>query len=214
MLVGRVQDHLEAIYGIRSEHRADDFLVDAQAAQALGGTGRAREELLVKEEGGEVHLALYLDAKLLEQLRPFEGGTPQALLDAELPAYCELAEGVSHFLYMVHTAGQDRNVSLLELEAQAEIDKFATCVLYRWGEAAPSWAAELMGRLFERVSYAPALSQQERWRYGEANRLARNYCKRLLESIALRRMDKLLHELRYAYRLGAEAKLRHLAQTP
>ena len=50
------------------------------------------------------------------------------------------------------------------------------------------------------------------WWY--ANRLARNYCARLLPHVAERRLDKLLSALRYSYRLGAEAKLRHLALQP
>ncbi len=213
MLINQVQDHLEAIYGIRCEHRADAFVVGAEAAQALGGTGRAREELLVQEEDGELRLALYLDAGLLERLRAFETLPVRQLLEAELSSYCELAEGVSHFLYVIHTAEQERTVSLLELEAQAEVDKFATCVLYGWDQRAPSWARELLARLFDRVSYAQTLSPEERWRYGEANRLARNYCRRLVSLVAMGHLDRLLAELRHTYRLGAEAKLRHLAHT-
>ncbi len=74
------------------------------------------------------------------------------------------------------------------------------------------WARELMRRLFERVSYLPRLSVQERWRYEEANRLSRNFCSRLMGHVTGRRLERLLTDLRYAYRLGAEAKLRHFGQ--
>ncbi len=94
---------------------------------------------------------------------------------------------------------------------QAEVDKFAVCLLHRWGEGVKAWAQELMRRLFERISYLPRLSVQERWRYEEANRLSRNFCTRLMGHVAERRLDRLLSELRYAYRLGAEAKLRHFS---
>jgi hypothetical protein len=46
-----------------------------------------------------------------------------------------VAEGVSHFVYL-SSAMLERSVSLLELEAQAEVDKFAICGLLRWGEDA------------------------------------------------------------------------------
>jgi hypothetical protein len=103
-------------------------------------------------------------------------------------------------------------VSLLELEAQAEIDKFASCLLQRWGEAHRGWAQELFTRLFDEVGYHAHLTPAERWRYEEANRLSRAFCQRLLPHVLSRRLDRLLAELRYAYRLGAAAKLDYLAQ--
>src|SRR4051794_18817533 len=110
MLPARIQRHLEAIYGIRCALQVTDCLLDEGQARALGGTMRAREELLVREEEGAVELGLFLAPELLE--RP-----------ADLGAFCEATEGVSHFLYLSRAASLDRHVSLLELEAQAEVDK-------------------------------------------------------------------------------------------
>ena len=211
-MVGRIQAHLEAIYGVTCEARAEAFVVDAESAVQLGATGRSDEELLVHEADGALELGLYFAPGLLARLAALEALPVVHLLEQELDAYCQLAEGVSHFLYLVHTAQHGRRVSLLELEAQAEVDKFAVCLLHRWGEGAGHWARELLGRLFDGVSYRPRLSPEERWRYEEASRLSRNYCTRLLAHASRRRLDLLLAELRYAYRLGAEAKLRYLAQ--
>ena len=211
-MIARVQAHLEAIYGFTCEARAEVFLVDTEAAVLLGSSGGLEEELLVYEGDGEVELALYLAPALLSRLRPYESAPVNALLDGELDGFCQLAEGVSHFVYMAQTALQERTVSLLELEAQAEVDKFALCPLQRWGTGVEGWARELRGRLFERVSYRTRLTEAERWRYQEANRLSRNFCSRLMGHVVGRRLERLLSELRYAYRLGAEAKLRHFAQ--
>jgi hypothetical protein len=211
-MIGRVQAHLEAIYGITCAARAEGFVVDTEAAVLLGATGRTDEELLVLEGDGELELALYLAPALLSRLRPYESGPLDSLLERELDGFCQLAEGVSHFVYVAHTATHGRTVSLLELEAQAEVDKFALCLLHRWGEGVGTWAEELRRRLFDRVSYRERLSEAERWRYEEANRLSRNFCSRLMGHVAGRRLERLLSDLRYAYRLGAEAKLRHFAQ--
>jgi hypothetical protein len=211
-MIGLVQDHLEAIYGITCAARAEVFVVDTEAAVQLGASGRAEEELLVHEGEGELELALYLAPGLLRRLQPYMGGSMDNLLERELDGFCQLAEGVSHFIYVAHSAVHERTVSLLELEAQAEVDKFALCLLHRWKEGVEGWARELLGRLFERVSYRERLSEQERWRYEEANRLSRNFCIRLMEHVEGRRLDRLLSALRYAYRLGAEAKLRHFSQ--
>jgi len=211
-VVGWVQEHLEAIYGIQCEHRAIEYLLDENAARLLGATGRAPEELLVREENGELWLGLYFATELLEQFRQLTPAAAHEVLEANLGTYCQVAEGISHFLYLIYTAGQGRRVSLLELETQAEIDKFASCLLHRWGSATADWAHELHRRLFDRVSYNPNLSGDEERRYAEANRLSRAYCLRLMPHVIGRRMDRLLADLRYSYRLGAEAKLRHLAR--
>ncbi len=200
MLPARLQQHLEAIYGIRCELRVTDCLLDEQQARALGGTMRAREELLVREDEGQLEVGLFLAPELLHRA-------------SDLGAFCEAAEGVSHFLYLHRAAALDRQVSLLELEAQAEVDKFAICALGMWVEdPAGSRVQGLFRRLFDDTCLRAELSTEESWRYREASRLARIYCQRLMRIIAARRLERLLTELRYAYRLGAEAKLDYLAR--
>jgi hypothetical protein len=211
-MLDALQRQLERLYGIQCEYRAKDFLVDADTALALGGTGRSREELLVGESSESLDLALYVEPGLLERVSRLESD-PDTLLDCELGAFCEVTEGVSHFLYVAQTAGLERRVSMLELEAQAEVDKFALCTLLRWGAEVTSWATRLMGTLFERVSYLESLSPQERVRYIEANRIAKAYCGRLLPKIRAGRLEALMAELRHSYRLGANAKLDYFARS-
>jgi hypothetical protein len=208
-MLDAIQEHLEAIYGIRCEYRAVDFLVDGESALALGGTGRAREELLVSEGGEGLELALYLEPALLERVSRHG---PSEALGEDLGDFCEVAEGVSHFVYLAQTASMERHVSLLELEAQAEVDKFAICTLLRWGSAATRKAGSLVSRLFERVKLREGLSEAERWRYTESSRIAKAYCERLAPLVARGRLEALLGELRHAYRLGAEAKLQYFAR--
>jgi hypothetical protein len=210
-MVEQVQAHLEAVYALQCEARARTFVVDRETASRLGWRGHAEEELLVLEEEGELALALYLAPELLARLEALQGQPPAALVDRALGDFCQLAEGVSHFLYLAHSAQAERTVSLLELEAQAEVDKFVLCLLARWGEGVEGWARQLCVRLFQQVGYRPELSARERWRYEEANRLSHAYCRRLLPLVAGRRLEALLSELRHCYRLGAEAKLRYLA---
>ncbi len=185
---------------MRCTHRAAGFLVDAEQAQALGADTCLAEALLVHEADGSLELGLYLAPDVL-------AGCPSGALGP----FCQLAEGVSHFLYLARSAELARPVSLLELEAQAEVDKFALLLLRAWSGGRGGWAAVLHRRLFEETSLRPGLSALEERRYGEANRLARAFCARLLPLIAARRLEQLLQVLRYAYRLGAVAKLEHFA---
>jgi hypothetical protein len=117
---------------------------------------------------------------------------------------------VSHFLYLARAAALGRRLTMLELEVQAEVDKFASLVLHRW-PSLPRPGAELHARSFRDVSYrpgspggaGPVRGGQPRWALFTA---------RLLAHVVARRLDRLLEALRYAYRLGAEAKLQHLAR--
>jgi len=199
-----IQEHLEAIYGVRCELKVSDYLLGPDAARSLGGTGRSNEELLVHESDDGLELGLFVAPQVLEQILPLEG--PPAA--GALRAYCEAAEGVSHFLYLQQVAHHDRQVSLLELETQAEIDKFATLGLtgLRTGASGARW----IERLFGDVRYLDGLTEEEGARYREANRLAKAYCQRLVPLLDGRRLERLLAELRKTYRLGAEAKLQYL----
>lgn len=206
-----IQAHLEAIYGVRSDARAEAFVLTPENALELGGTGRTDEELLVLEAEDGLELGLCFSKELLDRLRHCRN--PSEALRDDLDGYCQLTEGVSHFLYLVNTAEQGRTVSLLELEAQAEVDKFATGVLHRWADGV-GHARELLTKLFDRVRFRQGLSAHEERRYREANRLAKNYCTRLLPHVGARRLERFISELRYSYRLGADAKLAYLATQP
>lgn len=207
-----IQAHLEAIYGVRTDVRAEAFVVDAASAAQLGATEHgADEQLLVLEADDGLELGLFFAPALLNRLR--DCAHPAEALAQDLDGYCLLTEGVSHFLYLVNTAAQGRTVSLLELEAQAEVDKFVSALLHRWADGA-GHARELFARLFERIGFRSGMSEAEQYRYREANRLAKNYCTRLFPHVRSRRLERLLSELRYSYRLGAEAKLSYLAVQP
>jgi hypothetical protein len=210
-MVSRIQQLLENLYGIECSYRAEDFLVDDQQAKSLGSTGRAPEELLVHEADDGLDVALYLDADLLQRVSRYEA-RPLEAVQCDLSGFCEVAEGVSHFVYLTRSAGLDRKVSLLELEAQAEVDKFAVCTVLQWGHDVRQRAEALVSGLFDRIALRPGLSESERWRYTEANRLAKRFASTLSRHIRNTRLDGLLAELRHAYRLGAEAKLAYFAR--
>lgn len=210
-MVDSIQQQLESIYDLRCRLRAKEYLLSAEEAAQLGGTGRSDEELLLADNEEGVELGLYLSEALLSKMNALEQLGTERIWQEALPSFCELAEGVSHFLYVVHSAEHERQVSLLELEAQAEVDKYVLCLMAKPEKS--DWAKELVQRLFDNVLYRSNLSTEERHRYEEANRLARRYCVGLTSHVRQGRLERLFHELRYSYRLGREAKLRRFAGT-
>ncbi len=150
-------------------------------------------------------LGLFIDAESLANL---ERHDPAARLDdRNFGDFCLAVEGVSHFIYVALCAAVERSVSQLELELQAEVDKFACCLLV--AGAAP----DLRRRLYGEVDFAPDLDGEESARYRAANAQAQRYAGTLERRfVRPARTDALLAELRYFYRMDLPAKLGHIAR--
>lgn len=214
MLLRELQNLLAGLYDAPSEHDVYDFLItDAAHAAALQGVAAAPttdEQLLVLEDADGVGISLYLDRAVIERLAlrcPLRD-----LSESNLADYCTALEGVSHFHYLVWSAGRERSVSLLELELQAEVDKYASALRLMQQQRGGRFPVDLFDCLFERVAFLPGLPPEQQSRYEEAHRFAARFCRRLEERFLRRRQarpDAMLAELRSFYRLGRHAKLRH-----
>lgn len=214
MIIPRTQKLLEKIYQVPGQYRARDFLVtDASKAARLEGAGaRAREvpeKLLVAEDDDGARLALYLDAAVLGRLE--QNDPHDELSDTNLNDFWTVLEGISHFSYLTWRASLGRAVSLLELELQAEVDKYICAALLAASQRSGRVPRELHHYLFERYRLDPALDAAGRERYRVANRYAGKYCLRLAARFLDRHGPKgLIREVRSFYRLGQREKLRHI----
>jgi hypothetical protein len=168
-----IQDHLQSIYRIQAPD-VRPFLVDLDAVQAILGpdTRAADEWVLFSQDGEDVELAVYIADEHLSRLA--EAQTPGQAVEQCFSSFCAATEGVSHFLMLVERSRRSEPVRMLELELQAEIDKFVSAWLHH-----PARARQLLRQLFHDASLRPDLSAVERARYREAGRLAAAYCARL-----------------------------------
>ena len=205
--LARLQRWLQRVYEIEVEYDVMDFVITDQAlAKALQGDAarsECPEKLLLRESPEELAMTLYLAPEVLQVLgnRDIAGGSQQA------EAFCQAVEGVSHFLYLAWRAGFERELTQLELELQAEIDKFIGLVALNRNTGRSS-RADLCSWLFDRVTFEDGLDNRERERYEVANFYAGRYC-RQLNSRYLRAQDGagLTRELRRFYRQGQHGKL-------
>ena len=204
-MLARLQRGLEHMYRIETEVSVDDFVIGDQARRELG-VGRApREQFLVSEEDGEVSLGLFVDQRALSNLERHD--PIRRLDDRNLGDFLLAVEGVSHFVYLTWRAQHDHRVSALELELQAEVDKYVTCLLC----GHPDRSAELRRRLFEEFSFEPDLDDEERARYRTANSNAQRYSASLERRfVQPGRIADMLGELRRFYRLPLDGKLDHI----
>ncbi|HUL81808.1 MAG TPA: hypothetical protein VL131_06690 [Gammaproteobacteria bacterium] len=210
MRLGGLQALLAELYALDLEYEVDDFLTtDTDLARALDASGREIDEkLLIAETDGEAEVSLYVEPRVLERLARSD---PLAKLDGDnLEDFWTAFEGVSHFTYYAWNAKLEKSVTLLEMELQAEVDKYVatTLLLARQGQRPPRglhhWLFE-MPRLDER------LDGDELERYRRANRYAGKYCRKLGPAIATGAAGAAARaELRRFYRLSQPSKIAHI----
>ncbi len=211
MTIAFFQEELESIYGVQAPD-VGGFLLTRDGSSAAA-TLRAPEALLVRESRGELELGLFLDEDVVRAASSADphDRRPRLTAAAVLPHLACAAEGVSHFVYLATRAAEGRPVSLLELEVQAEVDKFALLVLHLWRRGLRRLSPALRHRLFERVSYHAHLGPDELERYQLANRLGGGYARWLeVRYVDAADAEGLLRELRATYRRGGGEKIGYL----
>lgn len=190
-LASRIQRGLERLY--RLDRAAD---VDAFVTHAGDGE---REALLVRESEDGLELLLRI---------PRLGDRTVDVDGAGLDPLCQIIEGVSHFVYLADRASQGRETSQLELELQAEVDKYVILAssLDAFDERT---SRRLRERLYEGVAFVHAPDTELGERYRMANGCARRFTARLERDYVMRaRYTELQGELRRFFHMGQGEKLR------
>ena len=156
-LTSRIQARLLRTYALEEAPPVDAFIVEAD--------GAARETVRVREGNGELEVEVALPRKALTSARP------------TLDELCQVVEGVSHFLCLAERARRELPTTQLELEIQAEVDKYVVLVLgdvLHDGAAGfdPERSRSMRARLFERVVFVHAEGSEPGDRYRVANDVA------------------------------------------
>jgi hypothetical protein len=153
----RIQRQLEQFYGLEEAPSIESFL----RAVDEGG----REAVRIREANdGTVEI---------EVLTPsLAQGAP------DLDTLCQLIEGVSHFVYVAERARRRLPATQLELELQAEVDKYVLLV-WRRTPFRPELARGIHAQLYERVRFCHAEGTELGDRYRLANGLAARFVRRL-----------------------------------
>lgn len=185
-LASRVQRGLENLYRLDRAANVDDFVHHA-------GDGE-REGLFVRETPSGLELRLHLP-KLDDR-------------GEDLDPICQIIEGVSHFVYLAHRASREQATTQLELELQAEVDKYVVLAASLEGFDELT-SRHLRARLYERVAFLHPPDTIAGERYRVANDRARRFTGRLeRDFIARARYAELRAELRRFFHMDQSDKLR------
>jgi hypothetical protein len=192
-LAARVQGALERLYRLDRVVSVEGF---------VHGAGSGEREALLLREGADG------DLEVSVRLPPL----PEADASLELDTLCQIIEGVSHFVYVVERARMGRAATQLELEVQAEVDKWVVLAAsIRSFDAHRS--AKLRARLYEDFVFlhdeTSEAGRELAERYRVANDVAHRFVRRLERDFVGRaRFGELHAELWRFFHIGQEGKLR------
>ncbi|MFZ5890109.1 MAG: hypothetical protein ACOY0T_03495 [Myxococcota bacterium] len=186
----RIQQRLERFYALELGLDVVDFVHELEDESR-------REALLIREAADAIEVALLLPKRVLE------AGTSATDADSLMQAL----EGVSHFVYLSERVRTGLPTTKLELELQAEVDKFVLLALE--GQPRDFHARHaICEKLFERVSFLHDAGSEDGERYRLANALAARFVRRLDPGAGV---AALRERLRRFYRAGQAEKI-HLAR--
>ena len=203
-----IQNHLEDFYEVSVSQNVLDYVITDKGFAEIVSNSKidndTLEQLLVATNDEYVDVSLYLDNNLVNRLG---SNYPSPHTDKnDLHDFWIALEGVSHFLYLAWNAHHDRSVSQLELELQAEIDKFVSVTSAINLEKDIKNTKEIWTLLFSEPKFKKDLSLEKLLRYQKANAYASEYCRNLIEmqKSPTKSMQK---ELRRFYRLSQHDKI-------
>jgi hypothetical protein len=192
-LAARVQLALERLYRL-------DRVVDVEPF--VSGAGLGEREALLLREGAEGDLEVSVRLPSL----------PSQQTGLELDTLCQIIEGVSHFVYVIERARVGRAATQLELEVQAEVDKWVVLAASIHSFDVRR-SATLRARLYEDFAFVHDESceagRELAERYRVANDVAHRFVRRLeRDFVGHARFGELHAELWRFFHIGQEGKLR------
>jgi hypothetical protein len=176
----RIQRRLQRYYALETAPDVVEFAAAAEHGE--------REVLLVRDHDGSIELAL-----VIPNQPPNDGAND---------LWLQLAEGVSHFVHVAERARTGLPTTQLELELQAEVDKFVLLAL----EPPHADAARLRTLhrdLFDSSSFLHPAGTE----LGERYRLANALAARLAAALLRRHKSDARTLLQRFYRVGQAEKI-------
>ena len=204
-LIDELERRIARRYDIAPGPPLREFVLqDPEVLRALPDADPDADELvLVREHGDGLDFTLYLSRRICERARA--ALARRDLGDGGLDAVCTLVEGVSHGVCLLWHARHGRELRPLDLELQADIDKYLVLAHDL------AVGGGLHRALFERVRYTAPPGSALEARYRHANGRAARYCRWLERRFPGRgERPALGAELARFYRLSGHAKLRRI----
>jgi hypothetical protein len=196
-LARTVQTALERLYQIEEGPPVEPFVTLADEGQ--------REALFFRQsDEGDLEIAV--------RLPPLRDESPENKGGLEIDSLCQIIEGVSHFVMIAERSRAERETTHLELEMQAEVDKYvvlATAIARPLGALDVTRSHQLRAKLYEDVQFSHEATTEIGIRYRLANSTAARFVRRLeRDYVTTGRVHEMRSALRRFFSGNQEEKLR------
>jgi hypothetical protein len=190
---------MERVYRLEPSPPAETFFIEGPTVRKYLGPSHplngAEEVVVMVRRGPHLRVGLYFEKSLRRRISFSQNLTFHQL--------ATLIEGISHLLLILDRCRRDSRLSQLELELQAEVDKF---LFLRLAESESLRQGSKIH--LEAEANLKGLDSSRKNTYETARRLANRYCRHLEETyLGSRSMDPLWEELRGFYRMSHWKKL-------
>ncbi len=206
-MLASILRHNDRVYDLELDVDIQDFLLTSDMCARLGHKD-ACASVFVREHDArdEIELGVYIGESELEELAKID--LSAAIRPESFELLVTAIEEVSHFAYLLFSASREKRVTQLELELQAEVDKFITTILLLASRNEGRVHANVLDRLFGDFQVRSRLDSLTSNRYMDAASLASRYCSYVVEaSLGRESLHALLPELRRFYRLTQRGKI-------
>lgn len=207
---------LAELYELDAPHTIADFLITDRTRLASlpveSPLPDSDEFLLISENGEDLQVSLFLDPTVVAGLNAMDD--LRTLNRQNIQHFWLAIEGISHFLYLTWRGHRNRSLTRLEMELQAEIDKYLCTIRRLFPRSRPPLLKRLHHLLFEQTRIHQTQPAHLRQRYSDANRYAAKYCHALQTRLHSGSPSGLLNELRRFYRLSQNDKIRYIQTLP
>lgn len=208
--IRRIDRAIKKLNELDHGHRAEDYLLNKELGK--GDVPRSGALFIRQDcetEGDSLALGIFFSTEVATELGGFARWRMDSLTLPQKRALAVASEEVSHFHYLLRQVSSGREVSLLEMELQGEVDAF---LLSFFATSETGREEEAFDRAFlqafDAFHLADGLSAAERERYLEANHTARRFLLKLKDELLHPETRQLaLKRIRRFYRLGLSEKL-------
>jgi len=205
MLLADLQNRIESHYDldipycieqfVSSDKAVADQLADDQVSDGQQRPNVDAEVVFIHQQEDSLEFTVYVDEGLLAAV---DGS------QSDLDGLCTVVEGASHAVCLLWHAHHDRQIRPIDLELQAEIDKF---MILTEGRHCTTERRHLHRRLFANSTLLAEQGTAMHERYRTASKLASRYCQWLNAHFLEAGAQAALHqELARFYRLSGRAK--------
>ncbi len=201
-MIQQTQKILESIYQLPQVELAENYLINQNQLQYFLGHEHpychADEVVVSSYDGSELEIGIFFHQKILNNLK-----------NPTLIQKLNVIEGISHYLLLSYKFQQNIALTRLELEMQAEIDKF---LYYSLSDQRTKNYEQSFNVLHVPINLE-SLNPEQQQLYQHANQLAKKYCHYLLKKFLARKThDALLCEIRNFYRMPYAQKICYIEQ--